>query len=161
MDKELNQNILKEKKLRCFLIAPYKFEQIDQSIIVDKETCEKFENITNNTMLFANKVIEDYKNKNICELSIYLIYFGHLVIFNGKTFEDYIKMNQDQIVGVYVPEDIYEEICLPFYEPGSFYFDFEAFLKILKLNNINLEINYENISKQFKVETKLSLKPHN
>ena len=145
MKDELNSKILTGKQLNnTYLIRHHGYYEIKESIIPDIEAYDLFSEIKEKTKTFTDYLIDKLSNGESLYIKVHLIYIGD-EIKNITDFESFTKNNKDSIIGVYhyptkENESINQGYTLPYYEMGSFYFDYEQFLNTLKDNNIKIKL---------------------
>ena len=150
MNKELQKQILNERvKVKCYLISPNYNHNVNESIIPDMESYDLFVELDSKTQKLAKHFINEIDRKNHdIKIKLYLIYFGNENIQNITNFDGFINKNKNDIVGVYrhptmINEDMRRGYILPYYEIGSFYFDFAQLLDTLKQNDIEIYTSSE------------------
>ena len=161
MDKE---QILNSKSINAYLITPTKSLKIEEDIIPDMVSFELFEAIDEKTKKLVKHFSNEVNNTNCpVKANLYLIYCGNEVIDNFTNFSEFINKNKDKIVGIFrhpttFNNDMYQGYILPYYEIGSFYFDFEMFINEIERKNIDFEVSKDSTKQPYELITYLSKK---
>ena len=161
MDGKLKEQIINEKTLKCYLISArelFDSLKIDGSIIFDNQSYELFEDIDKKTVSLSNYYIKKANADGSVDAKIYLIYYGDLIIESDVSINDFAIKHKDKIVGVAINADDKISYTLPYYEEGSFYFDFEKFLELLQKNNIACNLQHLDKKDEFGITAKLTPK---